>query len=187
MTLFEYLAISFSLVFSFCGARLISGLPHALKPDRRDWIHLCFVAWQLFITIFIFWVFWSFRDVEWNFPTFVIVLSSPGIVYYNACTLVPENPSAVDSWHDYFRSVRRRFFIGVGCWGLAIATISTVALEMPLLHPGRAIQVVTITVGLVGALSEDRRVHGGLAVLVLALSVVMSLTLGFRPGSFGGP
>lgn len=29
MTLFEYLAIAFSLVFSFSGMRLVEGLPHA--------------------------------------------------------------------------------------------------------------------------------------------------------------
>ena len=103
MTLFEYLAIAFSLVFSFCGARLVSGLPHAVRQDRRYWVHLCFVVWQLFVTVFIFWVFWSFRNVNWNFPTFAIVLTSPGLVYFNACTLVPENPSSVESWRDTIR------------------------------------------------------------------------------------
>ena len=184
MTLFEYLAIAFSLVFSFCGARLVSGLPHAVQPGRRYWVHLCFVVWQLFVTVFIFWVFWSFREVKWNFPTFAIVLASPGLVYFNACTLVPENSSSVESWRDYFYGVRRRYFIGVCCWGLALVAISTVALGMPLLHPGRGIQAATLAVGIIGATSDSHRVQAGIAVFVLTLSVLMSLTLGLQPGSF---
>ena len=184
MTLFEYLAIAFSLVFSFCGARLVSGLPHAVEPSRRYWVHLCFVVWQLFITIFIFWVFWSFRSVTWTFPTFAIVLMSPGLVYFNACTLVPENPSSVESWRVYFYAVRRRYFVGVTCWGLALVAISTVALKMPLLHPGRGIQAATLAVGVTGVVSSSHRVQAALAVFVLVLSVTMSLTLGLQPGSF---
>ncbi len=184
MTLFEYLAIAFSLVFSFCGARLVSGLPHALQPERRYWVHLGFVVWQLFVTVFIFWVFWSFREVHWDFVTFALVLSSPGLVYFNACTLVPENPSTVDSWRDYFYEVRRRYFVGVCCWGLALVAISTVALGMPLVHPGRAIQAATLGVGVVGFLSDSHRVQAVLAVVVLLVSALMSVTLGLQPGSF---
>jgi len=35
VTLFEYLAIAFSLVFSFAAVRLVGGLPYALEPGRR--------------------------------------------------------------------------------------------------------------------------------------------------------
>ena len=34
MTLFEYLAIAFSLVFSFAAVRLVGGLPAALARGR---------------------------------------------------------------------------------------------------------------------------------------------------------
>ena len=33
MSLFVYLAIAFSLVFSFAAIRLVSGLPYALDPS----------------------------------------------------------------------------------------------------------------------------------------------------------
>ena len=184
MTLFEYLAIAFSLLFSFSAMRLISGLPHAVRPGRRYWIHLCLLAWQLFVTVFIFWAFWSFRTVTWNFPLFVLVLASPGLVYYNACTLVPENPSSIASWRDYFQSVRMRYFVGVTCWGLALVAISTVALRMPLLHPGRGIQAVTVIVGITGALSANHRVQAGIVLLLISVSIFVSFTLGLRPGSF---
>ncbi len=184
MTHFEYLVIAFALLLSFAGMRLIGGLPHAVQSGRRYWVHILFICWQLLITIGIFWVFWTFRNVNWNFPTFLLVLASPGLIYYNACILIPENPSAVESWHAYYYSVRRRYFVGVSCWGLVVATISTVALGMPLLHPARGLQAATLVVGVTGALSASHRVQAGIAVFVLTFSVFISLTLGLQPGSF---
>ena len=187
MTLFEYLAIAFSLVFSFSGMRLVGGLPHAVQSSRRYWIHLSFVCIQLLATVLVFWLFWSFRNVAWNFPTFLLALASPGLIYFNACTLIPENPSAVESWRDYYYSVRRRYFIGVSCWILVVATISTVVLQFPFLHPARVPQAVFLALGVVGAVSESHRVHAGIVLLLLALTLFVALTLGFRPGPFATP
>ena len=184
MTLFEYLAIAFSLLFSFSGMRLVGGLPHATRSSVRYWIHLSFVGLQLLITVVIFWAFWSFRNVAWNLPTFLLVLTSPGLLYYNACTLIPENSSAVESWHDYYYSVRRRYFIGFSCWILAIISISTIVFDLPLLHPARAVQAALLCVGVVGAFSTNSHVHASLVMFLLAL-LPIAATLLFRPGSVG--
>jgi hypothetical protein len=187
MILFEYLAIAFSLVFSFSGMRLVSGLPHAVRPGRRYWVHLCFLFWQLLTTVGIFWAFWSFRTVSWNFLTFLLVLASPGLIYYNACTLVPENPSTVESWRDHYYSIRNRYFVGVTCWIVVVAIISTVVLDMPLFHPARGGQVAVLVAGVAGVAFPNHRVQASIAVFVLAVSVVLLFTSGFRPGSFAPP
>ena len=184
MTLFEYLAIAFSLLFSFSAMRIVGGLPHATHGSGRYWIHLCFACFQLLLTVLIFWLFWTFRNVAWTLPTFLLVLTSPGLLYYNACTLIPENPAAVESWHDYYYFVRRRYFIGLSCWVLAIITISTIVLDLPLLHPLRVGHVALLSAGVVGAVSANPRVHANLVVFVLALLLIIS-TLMFRPGSLG--
>ena len=181
MTLFEYLAIAFSLVLSLAGMRLIAGLPHAAQPGRRYWVHLCLASWQLVVTVLVFWLFWSFRTLTWNFLTFVLVLASPGLVYLNACTLIPESPSSVESWREYFYSVRRRYFVGVSCWVLATVAISTVAVKMPLLHPSRGLQALLLSVCVAGALSASHRVQAGIAVFFLAFSVLIALILGLQP------
>ncbi len=101
MTLFEYLAIAYSLVFSFSAMRLVGGLPHALDPNRRYWLHVCWVLIQLVGTAGQFWLFWSYRDVEWSYPRFLLTLANPSLLYFNACTLVPEAPASVESWRTY--------------------------------------------------------------------------------------
>ena len=117
MTLFEYLAIAFSLVLSFAAMRLIAGLSYAAQPGRRYWVHLVFVLGHLFLTIIVFWNLWNLRDVTWNLPRFVLALAYPGLVYFTACALIPEQASAVDSWRSYYYSARRRFFIGIAARG----------------------------------------------------------------------
>jgi hypothetical protein len=187
MTLFEYLAIAFSLVFSFAGMRLVGGIPHALQPSRRYWVHFVIVCLQLMATVIIFWNFFSFRNVTWTLPTFLLVLASPGLIYHNACALIPEDPSAVESWHAYYYSVRRRYFVGVICWALAIFAIATVVFRMPLLHPARAAQAAFFVVGVVGLASASERVHAGIVLLILLLIPILILSIGIRPGALAAP
>jgi hypothetical protein len=183
MTLFEYLAIAFSLVLSFSGMRLIAGLPFVVQKRNRYWVHYAFVCFQLSATLAVFWNFWALRAVEWTFPTFVIALASPAVIYYNACVLVPESASAVESWRDYYFSVRRRYFIGLTSWMVIVAMISLVVLAVPLLHPLRAFHILMLVAAVTGILSENPRVHGALAIFYLSLLAFAMTVFAFRPGS----
>ncbi len=164
MTLFEYLAIAYSLVFSFSAMRLVGGLPHALDPSRRYWLHVCWVLIQLVGTTGQFWIFWSYRDVEWNYPLFLLALANPSLLYFNACTLVPEAPASVESWRTYYYSVRRNFFLAVALYSLIIAADASVSLQIPINDPTRASQIILFVAGVVGASSGSARVHAGLGV-----------------------
>ena len=183
MTLFEYLAIAFSLVLSFTAMRLLAGLPHAAHPDRRYWIHLVFVCVQLMTTVAVFWIFWSYRDASWTLPGFVLVLSSPALIYFNACTLIPDNPGGVQSWKSYYYSVRRRFFIGLVCWIFVASAGATVILQMPWSHPGRLSQTAGLIVSVLGAVSESHRVHSVLALCIIVLVLIVVFTVALQPGS----
>ncbi|MCR9095903.1 MAG: hypothetical protein NXI30_16905 [bacterium] len=185
MTLFEYLAIAFSLVFSFSAMRLVGGLPHALDPERRFWIHLAFVFCKLFATAVVFWAFWLYRDVEWTFPAFLLVLANPALLYFNVCALIPDDPSEVTSWRSHYFAVRRRFFSGVCLWVIAIGSAGTFVLGIPLLHPLRGIQAAVLAAGVAGALSDEPKVHAGLAAGLLVLLTVISLAVFSQPTGVG--
>jgi hypothetical protein len=183
LTIFEYLAISFSLVFSFTAMRLLAGLPYAVRRERVYWVHFSFVCVQLILTVVIFWAFWSYRDTEWTLPRFLLALGSPALIYFNACTLIPENPGAIESWREYFDSVRRRYFIGLTCWVLVVAIGSTLMLQMPWFHPGRLGQTAGAIVGIVGVLSDRPQVHACLAIFFIAFAFVATFTFALQPGS----
>jgi hypothetical protein len=184
MTLFEYLAIAFSLVLSFAAMRLIGGLPYAVAPDRRYWVHLVFVCSHLFLTILAFWQFWNLRDATWTFPKFVLTLIPPGLIYFTACTLIPEQVSTIESWRSYFYSVRCRFFIGIVLVILAGFVISLAFAPLPFGSPVRIFQLAILLGSLLGAYSSSERISAALAVVYALSLLAMASTAFLQPGAF---
>jgi hypothetical protein len=172
VTLFEYITIAYSLVFSFAAIRLVAGLSHAMDASRRYPVHLFYVCTSLFAIASVFWAQWSSRDVEWTFPLYLIRLAGPGILYFNACTLIPDAPSSVESWQDYFFAVRKRFFGGVCIWAPIMAVNSTAVLSIPLYHPIRIVQLGVLLLGMAGLATDRPKIH---RIIVLGVGVVAVL------------
>lgn len=182
MSLFEYLAIAFGLLFALAAMRLISGLPSAMDPARRYWVHLTMVL-SLLISISVsFWTFWSLKDVDWKYGNFLLALAIPGLMFFIVATLVPEDPSEVESWRDHYYAVRVRFYLGLCLWSLATVGSSIFNLELPWLHPVRFFQVYILAVGITGAVTPNPKVHGGLVILMALMSTVMPFTVAMQSG-----
>lgn len=177
MTLFEYLSIAFSLVFSFSAMRILGGLAHVLDGRRRYWVHVIFVVCTLFVTAVGFWNLWNFRDAEWSLAQFFLVLSIPGALYFVSCALVPENAAAIPSWHDYYYEVRRRYFAGLAVLIAAISVSQGVVLEVPLLSFARTPQWIAGSVAIAGLASTNERLHAGLALCILAGLITASVMI----------
>jgi hypothetical protein len=186
MTLFEYLAIAYSLVLSFAAMRLLEGLPHAARSGRRYWPHLLLVVFSLLTCVTTFWVYWSFRSTSWDYFRFWLALANPGLNYFIACTLVPRNADSIQSWHQYFASVRRRYFVAFASWALVIAGMNSFLLSMPLGHPSRLGQLTYFSIATVGAFTSNEKVVSGIAPLLLLLWLVSALFL-LQPGALAGP
>lgn len=182
MTLFEYLAIAYSLVLSFAAIRLVGGLPHAIDSGRRYWVHLAYVCGGILAALGLFWAHWSTRDVDWTFPGFLLNLAGPGIVYFLSCTIVPDEPSTVRSWRDYFFSVRLKYFGGLCVWAVIMVVNTTIFLKAPLVHPSRAMAAGFLVLGVAGLASDSPRYH---ALLLIWLGVVALVAVAalLRPGS----
>ena len=181
MTLFEYLAIAYSLVFSFAALRLVAGLPHALDAHRRYPVHVTHVCILIFAIAAVFWAQWSVRDLEWTFPRFLIQLAGPGVLYFLACTLIPDEPSSVRSWQDYFFSVRKTYFGGMCIWALIMATNATVLLGVPLTHPVRLVQLGILIAGVAGLATDRPSAHRMILIwgaVILALAILVILQAG---------
>lgn len=79
------------------------------------------------------------------------MLANPTLIYFNARTLIPENAGGIESWHDYYYDVRRRYFLGLAAWALVVGADATIELHMPWSHPARFAQAVCLTMGIAGA------------------------------------
>jgi hypothetical protein len=183
MTLFEYLAAAYTLLLSFAVARLVFGLPSATLQDRRYWVHLVFVAAFAFFLAALFWGFWSFRDVAWTFPRFLLALTVPVLSLLMASILIPESPENVESWRDFYYSVRLRYFSAWIVLIFLMAINSTVLVDMPFTHPARLAELILAAIGEVGVSSSDPRVHGAMAICVIVLMAFGSSVILFEPGS----
>lgn len=174
--LFEYLAIAFGLLYSVAALRVLGGLPSALVRDRRSWLHLALTFNMLLLIAISFWTFWSLRVVNWKFQGFLLALLVPGLLYYCAAVLVPENPEAVPSWRDHYHAVRRRWYGGFAAWGLAAGVSATVNLGMSFTHPARAVHLTSMAIGIAGVLSANARVHAFLVALIALLLIAGALS-----------
>jgi hypothetical protein len=100
-----------------------------------------------------------------------------------AATIMPSSPDTVDSWREFYFSIRRRYF---GAWSVLaflVALTFTIVLDQPVLHPVRAGQVMLLVLGAIGLASDHPRFHAGVAITTLLMSAVGVLVLFAQPGS----
>jgi len=55
---------------------LLGGVATVLSPGRRFSLHLLLTFNLLLLLLESFWIFWSFREVQWTFLAFTLVLVS---------------------------------------------------------------------------------------------------------------
>ncbi len=61
MTLFEYLAIAFGLLFSMAAMRVLGGLPASINPGRRYSLHMSIAFGLTALIAASFCSFWSLQ------------------------------------------------------------------------------------------------------------------------------
>jgi hypothetical protein len=183
MTLFEYLAAATTLILSFAVAGLTAGLPYSIVKGRRYWVHLVFIGELLFLIAILFWNFWSLRDVDWTFPRFVLFLAPAIITQFMAATIIPSSSDEVESWEEFYYSIRKRYFSAWIGLGLVLAFNSIVFLDTPLVHPSWGAPLTLIAMGAVGLSSSNPRVHARLAVIAVAVSLLFGVLVFAAPGS----
>jgi len=110
LTLFEYLAAAHTLILTFALTRVLSGAADAIRPGRRYWVHLSWLALGASFCLFAFWALWSYVEVEWTINRFIGLLAVPALMYVYSSIVIPSDPSSIESWRDYFFEKRLPLF-----------------------------------------------------------------------------
>ena len=182
MTLFQYIVVLLYIVLSLGVVRLLDGLPAALKPGRRDPLHVTWLFYVFLLHVQYWWVFWSYSvDVAWNYPRFLVVLAAPLLLCSVAITLVPRDSSAVQSWREHFYHVRVRLFSLLACWMLSAVLANMLVLDQPFLSGLRLGQGLFVALCLMGAMSKQPRLHAFLVAFNVALAIWLVGRLFFAP------
>ncbi|HAY44992.1 MAG TPA: hypothetical protein DCY55_01760 [Gammaproteobacteria bacterium] len=170
MTLFEYIAIAFSLVLSFAIVRCVTGLPYALAKGHY-WTHVIWICATLGTCLLEFWTFWFSRDVSWTFGQFLLVLANPAMLNVFALILLPEHMETIDSWEQHYYSVRKKLFTAGIVWTILLVVTTTVVQNMPLISLARSYQFIMLSVFMIGYFSKNRLVHRVIAIIPLLILI----------------
>ena len=102
---------------------------------------------------------------------------------FMASTLIPASPDGVESWKDFYYSVRSKYFSGWIAGFFLVAVTTTVLVDMPFAHPARLVQFSLAAVGVIGVSSSNPKVHGAIAVCLIGIAAFVSSAVLFEPGS----
>jgi hypothetical protein len=171
---------------SFVALRLLGGIAPALDRDRRYWVHATWIFLGVFSITLNWWLFWSYREVEWDYLRFLVALAPLGLLYVVTTLLVPAEMSQVRSWREHFFQVRVRFFAVNIAYLVAMTLTTVVLLGHPVLHSRRALPFAIVAIFAAGLASHNPRVQGAV-VLVFAGVNVVAAAIFLRPGAFAIP
>ena len=185
MTNFEYIAGANTLILSFAVIRILSGVSHVWQPERQYWVHTVWVLQSIVFCVIAFWLFLSFRHVEWTLPKFIASLSSPALIYVLSSVVIPPDPSAIPSWRIYYYQVRIPFFAAGLSFMVVVTFTNHVLLGFPLFSVDSALGFAGVPIFAIGLASAKPRLHAALALVPFLVGMGV-LLLYSDPGSLGG-
>jgi hypothetical protein len=184
LTQFEFFAVAVSIILALGISRLLDGVLPSLNASRRYWVHLLWILQKLFNHIFWWWGTWSLNSFEsWNIAWFVWTVTGPIILYLQATALVTTSPQDVESWEEHFYEIRPWFFSGniVICGTLLFGRMMSPDILLPSVTLGLIALAALATIGIA---TNNRRVHGVLAVMALSIQILGFGTAMFNAGAY---
>ena len=187
MSQFEYITVLTSFVVAVGVSQLLSGWGRLyLNRSTESPYPLQVTASVLLLVALLqsIWGYWGFREVDWDFGRFIIVLA-PLLPLVGATYLIipPAGSAASDSAspREHYFSVHRVIFALLAVW-VVLGTIAELALVEPALHLGQVVRLVAVILLLGLGLTSQPRLHwvglGVLATLQLLFVRLVTPALG---------
>ncbi len=185
MTLFEYLAVAFSIVLGFSLTHLLGSARSVFNPELRHPVHILYFFFLLVLHPQLWWALWDLHDdAPWNLFTFFYTLAGPGLLYLMTTFAVPNDRPASQSWEDHFVSTRPWIFgltAAYALWG--IGEVYWV-FEVAMFHPYRIVQVLLFLVCVIAASRPSSRMDRIAVTLLLIIFLGSQLIFRINPGGY---
>lgn len=161
MDFFEFILIITSVIYALCMAPLLLGIVRILQFDGKvtHFLPQAVIALYLFFAVItVWWTTWWFRDVEWQFATYLYMVLEP-VLMYVACALI--FPDKLDGSHAsmeaHYYKVRVPIITVILISGILVAADGVVMGIEAGWHSRRYIQVAG-TVLAIWALIDARKI-----------------------------
>jgi hypothetical protein len=117
MAMFEYVMVLASVIIGLGVTHLLQGVATIVQHPKRKpayWVHLIWVAFIFFNTVFWWWWQFGYRSVEtWTLQLYLFVVLYAVVMYINCAVLIPTDMDGYADFKDYFYSKRRWIFGGL--------------------------------------------------------------------------
>ena len=177
MSSFEFLSVLISVVVGLGIANILNGVGRLIHRAGDVAVPAMFVAWTLYLFFYmvIYWwtVVFGWQDWQnWNLVFFMFVLAYGVILFLLSVILFPSDMP--DDWNPRVHFIgMRRWFFGVFIALVAVEYADSM-LKGHLAEFSTAYQLMMLTWligGIVGWITESRRVHTVNAIVVLVSQV----------------
>ena len=185
MSPFEYLVALISIVAGLALTRSLSGLAKIVHARGGRGVSGVYIAWtaSLLLWLVAFWWFtFLLAAIIWTVPLLLFVLIYAAVMYFLIALLYSDNVEVEADLLTYFLENRRWFFgafLVLGMLDLADTWIKYNLLQtFPPVVPYSILMVAWVSLGIIGAISENRTFHSAFAyswVVVMGLWVTTSL------------
>jgi hypothetical protein len=124
MSLFEFVTVKISMILALTLGQLLSGVTFLLRSSGEvRWYapHTLWVSGLGLTLVNHWWALWDFRDLDWNYATFLYILIAPLLIFLAVGLLTPDrtDPDSNDMQRQFAR-VRRPFGALVCAYVLAM-------------------------------------------------------------------
>ena len=163
MDLFEFILIITSVVYALAIAQILAGIGRLAQTDATIRWYLPHMLWTviLFTSILItWWAGWEFRDVDWTFPKFVFLFVSPVMILFATSLLIPQQIGDKElDLERHFNKIRKPILLAFLCALFVQFIDGSLLVNQPWWFPGRLPQIAALGAVVVGASTENRKLH----------------------------
>lgn len=184
MNVFEFLLVIVSIVLGLGITELLAGLVRILRGElvagklHTLWM---FIIFQLQVQLA--WGLWGLRSKEaWQYPEFLLLLLAPVILYLTAALIYPRG-AATENLDNHLLRRRRPLFLLLACYVLVSGLFSWLLFGEDFTPTSVLIRLPAVAVLVVLAITDQRRLHFALGLVVLALQLWFTYVFTFVVGT----
>ena len=188
MELFDFVSVMFSIVVGLSFAQLLGGIAGLFRSSTRPSFYAPLVFWVLMLVwthFLLWWSFWDYRDVEWNFLRFLAGSGQAVLLLFLSELVLPrkiDGPSI--SLEEHYLRVKPAL---LGTYGVLVVIF---IIDGPLIFESESFwnvyripQIILLGSTVVG-LATNRASAQWVVSLIVLLAVVFGSYFRFLPGAF---